>query len=203
MLLVGLTMENHSTEEQSQIGEIVQDFFRYQLNKRGLRWTPQGSAGTSHENLGFCLAMRSLGDEFLAKYRDNVVTMVDRLELANSQVESAYVAVLDEMFSEGVLWSRIVVAFVFSVEFAYQLAEKRFGEGGVEQTCEWLQNYIAQKILPWIRTHSGWAGLIQFNEEHSNQEDGSVWPFFKNAFCGVAGVALGALALGAFLTSKS
>ncbi|OQR72831.1 hypothetical protein BIW11_03705 [Tropilaelaps mercedesae] len=50
------------------------------------------------------------------------------------------------------------------------------------------------------------VGLIQFKEEHGNNggdDYATVWPLFRNAFCGVAGVALGALALSAFLTSRS
>lgn len=47
-------------------------------------------------------------------------------------------------------------------------------------------------------------GLVVFSEERDDTGAAeSPWPIFKNVVCGVAVTALGALTLGAFLTSKS
>ncbi|KAG0420511.1 hypothetical protein HPB47_003448 [Ixodes persulcatus] len=46
-------------------------------------------------------------------------------------------------------------------------------------------------------------GLVAFSEERDDTGSDSPWPIFKNVVCGVAVTALGALTLGAFLTSKS
>lgn len=151
-------MDTLTTEEQRQVVELVQDFFRYQLHKRGVRWNPPGVGATTADPPDICMALRGLGDEFLAKYRENVVQMVERFDLPNGYVEPAYASVLDEMFAEGISWSRVVVSFVFSVEFAYHLIEKQLaGEQCIEQTSQWLMNYTALRVVPWVRTHTGWV----------------------------------------------
>lgn len=166
-------MDNLTTEEQRQVVDLVQDFFRYQLQKRNVRWTPPAPPAAA-DHLELCIALRSLGDEFLAKYRENVVQMVSRFELSNTHVESAFAAVLDEMFAEGVSWSRVVVSFVFSVEFAYQLVEKRLGEQCIEQTAQWLMNYTALRVVPWVRTHSGWVSVLCNNNNNNCMVNGGI-----------------------------
>ncbi|KAH7967345.1 hypothetical protein HPB49_024184 [Dermacentor silvarum] len=61
----------------------------------------------------------------------------------------------------------------------------------------------APPIFPCV-TRGHRDGLVVFSEERDDTGAAeSPWPIFKNVVCGVAVTALGALTLGAFLTSKS
>lgn len=185
--------------DKTQVSEMVNDFLRYQLNRRDLQWTTCPPLPRPSKVV---LVLRTLGDEFLAKYRDEFVQMCGRLDLTPSVAQTAFLDVLNELFSEGITWSRIVGAFAFSFELSAHCVEKNWSDL-VDGIASWLSSYVCTRLLPWIQDHGGWDGLVAFSEERDDTGSDSPWPIFKNVVCGVAVTALGALTLGAFLTSKS
>lgn len=186
--------------EKIQVNEMVNDFMRYQLNRRGLQWNTCPPLPRPSK---VALVLRTLGDEFITKYREEFTQMCGRLDMTPSVAQTAYMDVLNELFSEGITWARIVGAFAFSVELSALCVEKNWSEL-VDSIASWLSSYVCTRLLPWIRDHQGWDGLVVFSEERDDTGAAeSPWPIFKNVVCGVAVTALGALTLGAFLTSKS
>ncbi|XP_064456102.1 bcl-2-like protein 1 [Ornithodoros turicata] len=185
--------------DKTQASEIVNDFMRYQLNRRGHTWNNCPALPRPSK---VCLVLRTLGDEFLTKYRDEFTQMCARLELTPSLAQAAFLGVLNELFSEGITWSRIVGAFAFSTELSSHCVEKNWADL-VDSIASWLSSYVCTRLLPWIQDHQGWDGLIAYSEDREGRSTESPWPILKNVVCGVAVTALGALTLGAILTSKS
>ncbi|KAH6937469.1 hypothetical protein HPB50_000731 [Hyalomma asiaticum] len=141
--------------EKTQVNELVNDFMRYQLNRRGLQWNtcpplPRPSKVS--------LVLRTLGDEFVTKYREEFTQMCGRLDMTPSVAQTAYTDVLNELFSEGITWARIVGAFAFSVELSALCVEKNWSEL-VDSIASWLSSYVCTRLLPWIKDHQGWADL--------------------------------------------
>ncbi|KAH8041177.1 hypothetical protein HPB51_013837 [Rhipicephalus microplus] len=139
--------------EKTQVNELVNDFMRYQLNRRGVQWNtcpplPRPSKVS--------LVLRTLGDEFVTKYREEFTQMCGRLDMTPSVAQTAYTDVLNELFSEGITWARIVGAFAFSVELSALCVEKNWSEL-VDSIASWLSSYVCTRLLPWIKDHQGWV----------------------------------------------
>lgn len=188
-----------SEAEKIQVAELVNDFLRYELNRRGLQWNTCPPLPPRPGKVS--VALRTLGSEFLTKYREEFTQMCGRLELTPSIAQTAFLDVINELFSEGITWARIVGAFAFSLELAAHCVEKNWSDL-VDGIASWLASYVCTRLLPWIRDHQGWDGLVAFSEERDVAGADSPW-IFKSVVCSVAVTALGALTLGAFLTSKS
>lgn len=139
--------------DKTQVSEMVNDFLRYQLNRRDLQWTTCPPLPRPSKVV---LVLRTLGDEFLAKYRDEFVQMCGRLDLTPSVAQTAFLDVLNELFSEGITWSRVVGAFAFSFELSAHCVEKNWSDL-VDGIASWLSSYVCTRLLPWIQDHGGWV----------------------------------------------
>ncbi|UYV79027.1 BCL2 [Cordylochernes scorpioides] len=204
----------------AEVAAIVYDYLIYQLGQKGYQWTsPVELRPPSKVNL----TLRSLGDEFKTRYIDRITEMCNSLEIEQSSAQETFLGVVNELFSEGVKWARIVAFFVFGAELAI-LCKQKDTPQLIDDIAQWITAYITNHLKIWINEHGGWCvkplselvelslekdgvlqeGLIGFAEGRDpEKKDDNSWPSFKNFVCGVAAGALGALTLGAILTSKS
>lgn len=143
--------------EKTQVNEMVNDFMRYQLNRRGLQWNTCPPLPRPSKVV---LVLRTLGEEFITKYREEFSQMCGRLDMTPSVAQTAYMDVLNELFSEGITWGRIVGAFAFSVELSALCVEKNWSEL-VDSIASWLSSYVCTRLLPWIKDHQGWVSSVQ------------------------------------------
>lgn len=188
-------MAEQSTDEV-EVSCIVNDYVSYQLQLNGYeRRSPLRPPSKVN------MALRSLGDEFKTRYHDSFVEMTENLDIQASTAYATFLGVANELFSEGCTWSRIVALFVFASEMALVCQRKNENEL-VNEVAQWLTAYITNNLSSWIRDHDGWDGLVTFHEGHEENSE-SPWPVLKNFVCGVAAGVIGALTVGAILSSKS
>lgn len=189
-------MAEHSTEEM-EVSCIVDDYISYQLQMNGYEWRSPTATPTKVNS-----SLRSLGNEFKTRYRDSFLEMTESLDIQPSTAHATFLGVANELFSEGVTWARIVALFVFGSEMAL-ICQRMSHTEIVSDVAEWLSSYIKANLLTWIRDHDGWDGLVTFHEGYDDLRSESPWPVLKKFVCGVAAGVIGALTVGAILSSKS
>ncbi|GFX95645.1 apoptosis regulator R1 [Trichonephila clavipes] len=180
----------------------VSDFIQYKLGASGYQWNSPlrtGGAGNNHSTTIVRNALRALADEFATQFQDRFVHICDQLEFRADTMKPTIEGVANELFCEGIKWSRIVAFFVFGSELAVHCKNRNWFDL-INIIAYSLAAFISENLLPWINDHGGWDGLIQFNEggagADQNAED--PWPSMKNLLCiGIS--ALGAITLGAVL----
>ncbi|XP_050418797.1 bcl-2-like protein 1 [Patella vulgata] len=178
---------------------IVEDYVSYRLSKNGYRWIngPVIEGGPSK----ICSTMRSLGDEFEDRYRNQFDDMVNQLDITPDIAYQTFKAVVNELFIDGVNWGRIVALFAFGGSICVQCVEKNMPRV-VDNIVDWVATYCDNDLRQWINSHNSWQGFVAFYEKEPARRNENPWSSFRK-ICGYAAGALGVLTLGAILTQKS
>lgn len=185
-----------------EVSCIVNDYISYQLqlylSKDARLHLKVGTSLTPPSKVS--LALRSLGDEFKTKYHTIFVEITKNLDICAATAYATFNGVANELFSEGITWSRIVALFVFSSEIMLTILSQRKNENEiVDEVTQWLTAYITNHLSVWIRDHDGWDGLVKFHKGH---HQASSWPALKNVACSMA-AGIGVVTLAAVLFTRS
>ena len=133
---------------------LVADYINFRLQKQGLRWStcPELPAVPSKVER----AMRLLGEEFESRYTEVFQEMCNQLHITPNNAQPTFVAIVNELFSDGIKWGRIVALFSFGGSLAVQCVEKEMPPL-VDNVVEWVANYVDTNLLSWIQENGGWV----------------------------------------------
>ncbi len=136
-----------------QTGILVSDYIQFRLNKQGLPWNqaPQLPPAGRVE-----LTMRALGEEFEQRYTEVFDEMVQQLHITPNTAHPTFVAIVNELFSDGVKWGRIVALFSFGGALAVQCIQKEMPPL-VDQVADWVTQYVDHHLMSWINENGGWV----------------------------------------------
>lgn len=138
---------------------LVADYLKYRLNKDGLAWVgapPDLPApGTVQQTL------RVLGDEFEQRYNEVFTNMCNQLEITRANCQPTFVAIVGELFSDGIKWGRIVALFAFGGCLAVHCVQSGMPQM-VDQIVDWVTAYIDNHLHTWILEHDNWVSLFFF-----------------------------------------
>lgn len=192
------TMEDRSAVNP-EVSVLVNDFLQYKLSQSGFQWSgpySERDAGRTITKAG--IALRSLADEFSMHFKDRFVEMCDKIEINEVTLKPTIDGIANELFSEGIKWTRIVTFLVFCSELAEHCKEHNW-PNLINVIAYSLSSYISEKLLPWINDHGGWEGLITFREGDNAEQSNGRWPSVKNLFYFGFSALGAALSIGAFL----
>jgi len=71
------------------------------------------------------------------------------------------VTIVNELFSDGIKWGRIVALFAFSGALAVQCIQKEMPML-VEQVVDWTVAYIDGHLMSWIVQNGDWVCFFSF-----------------------------------------
>ncbi|XP_068747659.1 induced myeloid leukemia cell differentiation protein Mcl-1 homolog [Montipora capricornis] len=168
------TMKNHMKD----IHELVCDYIYYnKLGKEAYRADTKAAA-----------TLRQVGKEVESRYPSLLKTMCERLETNASKAEVAFRNVVDEVFSDGVNWGRIVAVVCFASELA--VSSSQHGTDVVDNIVGWLSEYLSKGTVgEWIIKTGGWEAFV----EHWKVPD-TFWWLRTSITIDSASVGLGSLA---------
>src|SRR6218665_399090 len=92
--------------------QLVVDYVRYRLQRRGLAWPNGPDPGPSPGRVE--RTMRALGEEFQERYTQVFQEMCKQLDIRPNNAEETFMTTVSELFRDGVKWGRIVALFAFS-----------------------------------------------------------------------------------------
>ena len=132
---------------------LVCDYVKYRLNKQGYEWSccPPLNQPTKINK-----TMRILGDEFEQRYTGVFQEMCNQLHITPGTAYPTFIGIVNELFSDGVKWGRVVALFSFGGALAVQCVEKEMPHL-VENIVDWLTQYIDTHLGTWINDHNGWV----------------------------------------------
>ena len=142
--------------------ELVQDYILYRLERDSLLDQFQLHQGNHHPATTpgrTTQAMRILGTEFDSRYREVFAEMGNQLHITRDTARPTFDAIVNELFSDGVRWGRIVALFSFGGSLAVQCVQKEL-PSLVNQVIDWVSNYIDTYLQSWIYENNGWVSFI-------------------------------------------
>jgi len=75
--------------------------------------------------------------------------MCNQLHITPNNVQSTFVTIVNELFSDGIKWGRIVALFAFTGALAVHCIQKEMPML-VEQVVDWTVAYIDGHLMTWI-----------------------------------------------------
>ncbi|XP_050748542.1 apoptosis regulator Bcl-2 isoform X2 [Gymnogyps californianus] len=125
---------------------------------------PPGSAAASHappaEGLRPApqvvhLTLRQAGDEFSRRYQRDFAQMSGQLHLTPFTARGRFVAVVEELFRDGVNWGRIVAFFEFGGVMCVESVNREMSPL-VDSIAAWMTEYLNRHLHNWIQDNGGW-----------------------------------------------
>lgn len=113
-----------------------------------------------------------------------IKNMCEEIDVINEDtVDSILLDVSNELFSEGITWSRIIAFFVFVGELTITCIEKKLLNSIVDVMYECFSRLVKEKLESWIENHDGWEGLsISIQTENEFKTSNPSW--FNNLLSG-------------------
>ena len=134
---------------------LVADYIKCRLDKDGLAWE---SAPVLPEPGRVEKTMRVIGAEFEQRYNEVFTQMCNQLHITPSNCQPTFVAIVGELFSDGIKWGRIVALFAFGGALAVQCVQREMPLL-VDQVLDWVTTYIDNHLQSWILEHGNWVSL--------------------------------------------
>ncbi|XP_029102113.1 apoptosis regulator Bcl-2a [Scleropages formosus] len=144
--------------------------------------------------------LREAGDEIERMYQRDFAQMPERLHFTPSTAQRKFTAVIEELFSDGVNWGRIVAFFEFGGTMCVESVNREM-TSQVDNIARWMTEYLNGPLRNWIQENGGWDAFVELY----GQQRGSVfrcsWPYIKTVF-GLAALGAAGVTIGAYLTHK-
>ncbi|XP_036790795.1 apoptosis regulator Bcl-2-like [Oncorhynchus mykiss] len=137
--------------------------------------------------------LRDAGGEIERMYQRDFAEMSGQLHFTPSTAQRRFTAVIDELFSDGVNWGRIVAFFEFGGTMCVESVNREM-TSQVDNIARWMTEYLNGPLQNWIQENGGWDAFVEIYEQ---QRISHSWPYLKTVFglaaLGAAGVTIGAL----------
>lgn len=106
--------------------------------------------------LGFIISEKIYTYMYLLQVFDD---MCNQLHITPNNAQATFVTIINELFSDGIKWGRIVALFAFSGALAVQCVEKEMPLL-VEQVVDWTVAYIDAHLMSWIVQNGDWVCIF-------------------------------------------
>lgn len=115
-------------------------------------------------------------DVFRDSYAIPVKNLISEINVEEITIGSTLLSVSNELFSEGITWSRIIAFFVFVGELT---VIKKLPPSLVDVIYECFSRLVKEKLESWIEDHNGWDTLkklsVVFQQENSFKASNTNW----------------------------
>ncbi|XP_042320944.1 apoptosis regulator Bcl-2 [Sceloporus undulatus] len=109
--------------------------------------------------------LRQAGDEFSRRYRRDFTQMSGQLHLTPSTARSRFVAVVEELFRDGVNWGRIVAFFEFGGMLCVESVSREMSPL-VDNIAVWMTEYLNRHLHNWIQDNGGWDAFVELYSDN-------------------------------------
>ena len=138
---------------------LVADYVMFRLRKTNLSWS---NCPHLPESGLVQRTMQILGDEFEQRYTEVFQGMTDQLHLTPNTAYSTFTAIVNELFSDGIRWGRIVALIAFGGALAVQCIHREM-PGLVDDVVNWVTEYIDVHLMSWIQEQGGWVSIFMYS----------------------------------------
>ena len=143
-------MENMSSKQ------IIADYVNHRLQSKGYLW--QNCPPLPPPNR-INKTMRLVGDEFEGRYKDIFDDMCNQLHITPSTAYPTFIAIVNELYSDGIKWGRVVALFAFGGALAVHCVDNEMPDL-VDSIVDWVSTYVDTNLHSWIVENGGWVREI-------------------------------------------
>lgn len=106
----------------------------------------------------YCKTMRRTVKEMSDRHNIAFKSMVQKLNVNDTNAFSTFVSVADEIFEDGTInWGRIVAVYTFASRLAVHC--QKHSPDSEERIALYAGKYVASKLGRWILDNGGWVGV--------------------------------------------
>ncbi|GFY03209.1 apoptosis regulator BAX [Trichonephila clavipes] len=111
-------------------------------------------------------------DDFKQNFIGTIKGLLSTLEFSEDTSGTIIQGVANELFCEGITWSRIIAFFVFVGELTLQYLANNYPPSIVDVIYECYSKFVKETLTNWISDHGGWEGVrsLSIKRDDSNQE---------------------------------
>ncbi|XP_076868334.1 apoptosis regulator Bcl-2a [Brachyhypopomus gauderio] len=139
--------------------------------------------------------LREAGDEIERMYQRDFTAMSNQLYFTPSTAQRKFSAVIEELFSDGTNWGRIVAFLEFGGTMCVESVNREMASQ-VDNIARWMTDYLNGPLKNWIQDNGGWDAFMEMYSPPQRSMF-QPWPYLKTVFglaaLGAAGVTIGAL----------
>ncbi|GIX76114.1 apoptosis regulator BAX [Caerostris extrusa] len=160
--------DSNKTVDESVIRTdfILQNIFSYLLRDPD-DFQPICAANVQEEKV--FVEYQVIVDEFKQNYSSDLQDLCAELEFKTNKLASTLQGVCNELFSEGITWSRLVSFFVFVGELTCKF-QVRYADFSIDSMYRCFYNIVTKDLYTWVQDHGGWEGIEAVSrKKNSNQ----------------------------------
>lgn len=111
-------------------------------------------------------------EDFKQNFIDTIKGLYSEIEFSLNSSGALIQGVANELFCEGITWSRIIAFFVFVGELTLQYLANNYPRSIVDVIYECFSKLVKETLINWIIDHGGWEGVrcLSKKRDDSNQE---------------------------------
>ncbi|XP_061164871.1 bcl-2-like protein 1 [Saccostrea echinata] len=141
----------------------------------------------------YCKTMRRTVKEMSDRHNIAFKSMVQKLNVNDTNAFPTFVSVADEIFEDGTInWGRIVAVYTFAARLAVHC--KKYSPDSEERIALYAGKYVASKLGKWILDNGGWDAFADYFPEQGATED-KLWK-------GLMFTAVGLVTLGTMVANR-
>lgn len=118
---------------------------------------------------------------FQSNFGDAIRGLCREVEVTHDTIGSVIVGVANELFSEGITWSRIIALFAFMGELTLQCLSRKYPDSIVDGIYECFCRLVKEKLKCWVDDHGGWEGLTALSVTQQENTDSFESPKSANS----------------------
>ncbi|KFM74118.1 Apoptosis regulator BAX, partial [Stegodyphus mimosarum] len=135
---------------------ILQNVYSYLIKDA---YAFESCPATTRKEASVLKDLKEIVDAFRSNYLFRIQNLCSELDVTFDTVGSVLLGVSNELFSDGITWSRIIALFIFVAELTVQCLAQSFPVTIVDITYECFSRLVKENLLVWIEDHGGWEGL--------------------------------------------
>lgn len=135
----------------------------------------------------FCKTMRKTVQEVSERHDIALKSMVNKLNVSDTNTFYTFVNVADEIFEDGQInWGRVIVVYAFAARLALHV--KKSSPEFEDKIALFVGKYVGNKLGRWILDNGGWDSFADFFSDENKVED-RVWKGLLYTFGGLSALA--------------
>nr|ANR94960.1 Bcl-2-like protein 2 [Trichoplax adhaerens] len=153
---------------------IIKDYIQSRLLNEGLLDGPYRCDIKDVKTKKVSERLKEVGNELEGKFKDSFSNMCERLTITDTTAYPTFVGVVNELFSTGINWGRIVAFIVFSSRLAIHFKRNGMPEY-VKSVYGWVARYMHTKLSTWIEANRSWDGFLDHFDKKNENEKSSIF----------------------------
>ncbi|XP_023682525.1 apoptosis regulator Bcl-2a [Paramormyrops kingsleyae] len=144
--------------------------------------------------------LREAGDEIERMFQRDFSEMHEELHITPSTAQRRFTAVIEELFSDGVNWGRIVAFLEFGGTMCVESVNREM-TSQVDNIAHWMTEYLNGPLHNWIQENGGWDAFVEIYGQQRGSVMACFWPYLKTVF-GLAALGAVGVTISAYFTKK-